>query len=116
PELRVINTVARLPVPGHDDGTWGDILNDFLNQAHNSDGSIKASALASKADDASVVHNSGNETVAGVKTFISSPVVPTPSSYTDVANKAYVDNTTTAGAPDATASTKGILKLTNDLA
>lgn len=33
--------VARLPQPGGDDGTWGNILNDFLGQAHNADGSLK---------------------------------------------------------------------------
>ncbi len=32
-----------------------------------------------------------NETVAGIKTFSSSPVVPTPANATDAANKAYVD-------------------------
>lgn len=30
--------MARLPVPGNDEGTWGDILNDFLSTQHNSDG------------------------------------------------------------------------------
>ena len=43
--------MARLPKVGGDDGNWGDVLNDFLLQAHNADGSIKASAvpgLASK--------------------------------------------------------------------
>jgi hypothetical protein len=33
--------MTRLPQPGSDDGTWGDILNDFLAQAHNADGSLK---------------------------------------------------------------------------
>ena len=33
--------MTRLPQPGSDDGTWGTILNDFLTQSHNSDGSIK---------------------------------------------------------------------------
>lgn len=33
----------------------------------------------------------GNETVAGVKTFSASPIVPAPTSGTDAANKAYVD-------------------------
>lgn len=33
--------MARLPKPGGDSGSWGDILNDYLAQAHNSDGSIK---------------------------------------------------------------------------
>ncbi len=37
--------MARLPIPGSDDGDWGDILNDFLQVAHNSDGTIDASGL-----------------------------------------------------------------------
>jgi hypothetical protein len=32
---------ARLPIPGQDDGTWGNILNTFLQIAHNSDGTIQ---------------------------------------------------------------------------
>ncbi|MEJ0073519.1 MAG: glycosyl hydrolase family 28-related protein [Candidatus Saccharibacteria bacterium] len=31
----------RLPIPGSDDGTWGNILNDFLDVEHNTDGSLK---------------------------------------------------------------------------
>ncbi len=42
--------------------------------------------------DANVVHNSGNEAVAGVKTFSSSPTVPAPVNSADVTNKTYVDN------------------------
>ena len=33
--------MARLPQPGSDSGTWGDILNDYLSQTHKSDGSLK---------------------------------------------------------------------------
>ena len=36
---------ARLPVPGSDDGTWGDILNAFLDVSHNSDGTLRMSAI-----------------------------------------------------------------------
>jgi len=198
--------MARLPVPGADDGTWSAILNDFLAQAHDTDGSIKAGAieasaiadstiteaklstavqtklnsvagvtsvnsqtgavtlakadlglgnvdntsdatknsaavtltnktisgssntlsnipqsavtgltadlaakadssvvsslsadLADKADDSAVVHNTGAETIAGVKTFSSSPVVPTPGTNTAAANKAYVDSVAGGG-------------------
>lgn len=32
--------MARLPQPGGDKGNWGDILNDFLLQAHDSDGTL----------------------------------------------------------------------------
>ncbi len=37
--------MARLPTPGGDDGTWGSILNDFLNQEHNPDGTQKTLPL-----------------------------------------------------------------------
>lgn len=45
--------MARLPVPGNDEGQWGEILNDFLLQSHDSDGTIKADAVdaASLQDD-----------------------------------------------------------------
>ncbi len=33
--------MPRLPIPGADDGVWGDILNDFLLTAHNADGTLK---------------------------------------------------------------------------
>ena len=36
---------TRLPKPGGDDGAWGDILNDFLEVAHESDGSLKAGSI-----------------------------------------------------------------------
>ena len=49
------------------------------------------SALATKADDSSVVHLNGSETISGSKTFASAPSVPAPSSAGQIANKAYVD-------------------------
>ncbi len=33
--------MTRLPQPGKDSGTWGDILNDYLSQSHKTDGSLK---------------------------------------------------------------------------
>ena len=38
------------------------------------------------------VATTGNQTIAGVKTFSSSPIVPTPTTGTQVANKEYVDS------------------------
>ena len=56
-------------------------------------------ALALKADksyvdnqDATKVSKTGNETISGVKTFQSSPIVPTPTQSTEAATKGYVDN------------------------
>ena len=37
--------MARLPQPGGDSGNWGTILNDYLLASHNSDGSLKSSAV-----------------------------------------------------------------------
>jgi hypothetical protein len=38
--------MSRLPVPGQDDGTWGDILNDYLSQSLNADGTLKSASVA----------------------------------------------------------------------
>ncbi len=207
--------MPRLPIPGSDSGTWGEILNEYLSAAHDSDGSLKdvgvvadkyvkpgagiprsdldasiqasldnadsavsgsvpdastttkgkvqlagdlsgtsdapvvasgaitsakiadgtivntdisgsaaiaqskianlTTDLTAKANDNAVVHLTGAETVAGVKTFSSSPVVPTPTTNTQAANKSYVDSAAASGAPDASSSTKGIVQLTGDL-
>ncbi|MBV9573819.1 MAG: hypothetical protein JOY93_07165 [Acidobacteriales bacterium] len=55
------------------------------------------SALAAKANDSAVVHNTGNETVAGIKQFSSPPSLPAPSQATDAVNKAYVDSVANSG-------------------
>jgi hypothetical protein len=65
--------------------------------------------------DATAVHKTGDETVAGTKTFSVSPVVPTPTSTGHATTKAYVDGVAISGSPDATATIKGILKLTGAL-
>lgn len=39
--------MARLPQPGGDEGNWGSILNDYLGQTHNTDGSLKANTVGS---------------------------------------------------------------------
>jgi hypothetical protein len=52
--------VARLPVPGSDDGTWGNILNDYLSRSLNPDGSLKTSAVS-----ASGAEQTANKDAAG---------------------------------------------------
>jgi hypothetical protein len=108
--------MARLPNPGSDDGTWGNILNDFLVVAHNPDGTLQNTGLlASKADNASVVHLSGNEVISGTKTFSAAPVVPTPSLGSQAANKSYVDSVAASGAPNASTTSPGLVQLAGDL-
>lgn len=55
--------MTRLPTPGSDDGTWGNILNDFLAQAHNVDGSLKDDTVA----DAQLSAGTGSDGQALVK-------------------------------------------------
>jgi hypothetical protein len=86
-------THARLPVPGEDNGRWGDILNEFLLAEHNPNGSLKVrSLIAEKAQDADVVHLSGIEVLSGPKTFSVSPTVPSPNQSFHAVNRAYVDS------------------------
>ncbi len=83
--------MARLPQPGGDDGDWGIILNDFLDVAHNPDGSLK-----------NVVSLNTSQSISGAKTFSVSPTVPTPVLSGDATTKAYVDSTAGAGTTGAT--------------
>src|SRR4051812_19423519 len=55
--------------------------------------------LALKATDANIVHKTGNEAVAGTKTFASAPLIPTPAQPTEAANKDYVDTHAGGGSP-----------------
>lgn len=114
----------RLPVVGSDNNLWGDVLNGFLGVSLNTDGTVKSGIITTneisstagitKAQLASsvqssltsadnAVHLSGAETIAGVKTFSSSPVGPTPAlidSSTSLATTAFVQSTAYGSAPD----------------
>lgn len=77
--------MARLPKVGSDNNTWGDILNSYLSVEHNADGSQKtlpvskggtgaidaatARSNIGAADDSTVVHQAGSETITGDKDF-----------------------------------------------
>ena len=83
---------VRLPIPGEDQGNWGEILNEFLLVALKNDGTLKAEdVILAKANSSDVVHNSGVETVSGAKTFLSAPIVPSPSAPMHAVNKTYTD-------------------------
>lgn len=60
-------------------------------QELNAEITARVMADEARALSSTVVHNTGAETVAGVKTFSSSPVVPTPTTGIQAANAAYVD-------------------------
>jgi len=66
-------------------GAWGTITGTLSSQTD------LQTALDAKAVDADVVHDTGNETVAGIKTFSSSPIVPTATLSTQAVNKEQVE-------------------------
>jgi hypothetical protein len=90
--------MSRLPTPGGDEGDWGDILNDFLSQSLNSDGSLKSSATI--AAGAEQVANKG----------IASGYAPL-----DGTGKVPSANLPSGGTPDATTFSKGVIQLAGDL-
>lgn len=84
--------MSRLPTPGSDEGTWGDILNDFLGAEHNADGTLKKASIINSAEQTA---NKGQ--ASGYAPLDGSATVPS------------------SNLPDATASTKGVIQLTGDL-
>jgi hypothetical protein len=91
--------MSRLPIPGSDKGTWGDILNNYLSQSHNSDGSLKDgtvtdSTIASTISQSKVANLTTN-LAAKANTTDLSPVATT-GSYADLANKPTISTGTDA--------------------
>jgi len=67
------------------------MLDQHLKDIHTAINAAEASIATSAADDANSVHQTGTETIGGVKTFSSSPIVPTPTTDFQASTKAYVD-------------------------
>jgi len=83
-----------------------DKANDNFDELYSFDASLGTAATTDAADYAtaaqgakadSAVQNTGDETIAGVKTFTSSPIVPAPTSDLQAATKKYVDDAITGG-------------------
>jgi len=64
----------RLPIPGSDDGTWGNILNGFLEVSHNADGTLQTTALTQAGGE--VTSNKG--VASGYASLNASGLVPNP--------------------------------------
>lgn len=93
--------MARLPQPGSDSGTWGDILNDFLKVELNANGSLKrAGDIAQAKQVASDALTTAQSAQAAASDSLSQEVIDTDTSLTansdskvasQKATKAYVD-------------------------
>ena len=102
--------MARLPQPGADNGTWGDILNDYLSQSHKPTGLLKddivtADAIAPNAVTSSALANDAVDATAIADGSITEALL----------DSALQTKINTAGVPDATTSVKGKVKLAGDL-
>ncbi|MEO5498993.1 MAG: tail fiber protein [Candidatus Saccharimonadales bacterium] len=87
--------MARLPVPGGDDSTWGDILNDYLIQSHNSDGTAKDASTIAKG----VVQLAGD--LGGTAAL---PTVPALSTKADTGHTHTASTITYAGSTNLSAA------------
>jgi hypothetical protein len=89
--------MARMPHPGSDEGNWGQILNDFLAQVHDTDGTLREGSIGKsklsssvqtslgKADDA--ISSSQAGTINGVATLDSNARLTTAQLPTSVLTK-----------------------------
>ena len=102
--------MSRLPVPGDDADIWGDVLNDFLSVAHQTDGSLKAGAVQ-VADGSITPAKLSQSYVAVAEKGATNGVASLDSS-----GKVPVGQLPPgAVAGDATTSAKGIIQLAGDL-
>lgn len=99
--------MARLPQPGSDNGIWGSVLNDFLNVAHASDGTLKTGVVGTSTLQDQSVTNAKLASGSG-----SNGQVLTK----DSGSAGGFAWTSVAGSPDATTSSKGLVQLAGDLA
>jgi len=99
--------MARLPIPGSDSGSWGQILNDYLAQAHQADGSLKPGVVSATAiQDNSI--SQGKLATTGAPT----------SGQVLTSNGTSLTWSTPSGSgsvPDADSGTKGLVRLAGDL-
>jgi hypothetical protein len=106
--------MARLPVPGSDDGEWGDILNDFLLVEHNDDGSLIKGDLIENAES---TDNKGEpDGYAGLDEDGRVPTDQLGAGSASISTFLRGDSSwASIAADDATTTSKGIVQLAGDL-
>src|SRR5688572_15173313 len=76
----------RLPIPNADNNAWGDILNEYLDVAHNSDGTAKNVLIANGGTSATTASqaltNLGGVSNAQAQTIVDAHVNDTSAAHT----------------------------------
>jgi hypothetical protein len=85
--------MPRLPIPGSDDNVWGSVLNDFLNQVHDSQGQLKANTVGTSQIQDNAITSDQLDTGAITKADV---------------GLGNVDNTSDANKPVSTATQTGL--------
>ena len=113
--------MARLPQPGGDSGTWGDILNDYLSQTLKPDGSLKdgsvtASALApNSVTNSAIASDAVNATSIADGSITNAQLADGTIQEAKLSSSVQTKLNSSGPVPDANSTTKGILKLAGDL-
>ena len=104
--------MARLPIPGSDQGQWGDILNDYLSVSLSGDGELK---------DGSVIKAIPNGSIMASKlaqTYIQANEKAQPNGVATLGTDGLVTSSqlpSITSPPDASIATKGLIQLSGDL-
>lgn len=108
--------MARLPQPGGDAGTWGQVLNEFLDVSHNVDGTVKANAI-----DSSAIQNNSisgaklqDNSVTNAKLNVGSGIDGQVLTKDTLSVGGFKWSSTSGGTP-ATTSSLGTIQLSGDL-
>lgn len=102
--------MSRLPIPGKDNGTWGDILNDYLSQSHRSDGTLKPDSVTATQIQNNAITETLLSSAVQAKLNTTAPVTSVASKTGDVTitksdvGLGSVDNTSDINKPIGTAT------------
>lgn len=109
--------MTRLPIPGADADTWGSILNDYLQVAHDADGALKPDAVTPAAiqDDSVSGTKLQDNSITSNKLDVSGGVDGQVLTKDSGAASGLAWTTAAGSAPDATPTTKGLVQLAGDL-
>ncbi len=117
--------MARLPVPGGDDGTWGSVLNSYLSVSHNTDGSLANNSVGNGQLKTGAVDNSkiaasasiSQSKIANLSTDLASKLSSTRTinTGTGLTGGGDLSADRTISATSATSSSLGVIQLAGDL-